>query len=257
MIPELPQELIDQIIDHLHNDEKALYECSLVSHDWLDASRVHKFAKITLGRTKRANVDSYHGVVAAPYIQELTLYDSPSRPIPTSFANVRRLRLVGGVVPGVEDIPSLLPFPMLNELTLIQCKLNDFNHLAHLLHNFPRLSNLTTRLRYTLAAPGEIKDLPIGDGDSCHSFTGSLVIDEARARRVMESGIKMFIHLLPALPGGVHFRSIDIITRRLDVTELNALLKACGSNLETLDLSEAYVFPPSGELTCLCQSSKD
>lgn len=44
----LPQELIDQIIDHLHDDPPALSSCSLVCNAWLPASRHHFFAKITL-----------------------------------------------------------------------------------------------------------------------------------------------------------------------------------------------------------------
>lgn len=44
----LPQELIDQIIDHLHDDPPALSSCALVCNAWLPPSRHHFFAKITL-----------------------------------------------------------------------------------------------------------------------------------------------------------------------------------------------------------------
>lgn len=47
-LPPLPQELIDNIIDHLHNDSVSLLNCALVCRAWLSASRLHLFAKIHL-----------------------------------------------------------------------------------------------------------------------------------------------------------------------------------------------------------------
>lgn len=47
-LPPLPQELIDNIIDHLHNDNISLLNCALVCRAWLSTSRLHLFAKIHL-----------------------------------------------------------------------------------------------------------------------------------------------------------------------------------------------------------------
>ncbi|TFK44090.1 hypothetical protein BDQ12DRAFT_672368 [Crucibulum laeve] len=44
----LPQELVDHIIDHLHDDPVSLSHCSLVCHAWLRTSRLHLFAKVNL-----------------------------------------------------------------------------------------------------------------------------------------------------------------------------------------------------------------
>jgi len=46
--PYLPQELVDYIIDHLHDDRLTLNNCSLVSRAWLPTSRLHLFAKVSL-----------------------------------------------------------------------------------------------------------------------------------------------------------------------------------------------------------------
>ena len=46
--PYLPQELVDHIIDHLHDDRLTLNNCSLVSRAWLPTSRLHLFAKVSL-----------------------------------------------------------------------------------------------------------------------------------------------------------------------------------------------------------------
>lgn len=47
-VPYLPQELVDQILDHLHDDSSTLLNCALVSRTWLPTSRMHLFSKIRL-----------------------------------------------------------------------------------------------------------------------------------------------------------------------------------------------------------------
>ena len=44
----LPQELVDHIIDHLHDNPLALSSCARVCRAWLPTSRLHFFAKISL-----------------------------------------------------------------------------------------------------------------------------------------------------------------------------------------------------------------
>jgi len=53
-IPQLPQELVDHIIDHLHDDPVTLNSCALVCHTWLPTSRLHIFSKISLKVTPAA-----------------------------------------------------------------------------------------------------------------------------------------------------------------------------------------------------------
>ncbi|KAK0225431.1 hypothetical protein IW262DRAFT_1355748 [Armillaria fumosa] len=44
-----PQELIDKILDYLHDSPSALKECSLVSHQFYPRTRVHLFRYINCG----------------------------------------------------------------------------------------------------------------------------------------------------------------------------------------------------------------
>ncbi|GLB45006.1 hypothetical protein LshimejAT787_1900840 [Lyophyllum shimeji] len=53
-IPRLPQELVDHIIDHLHDDPVTLNSCALVCHAWLPTSRLHIFSKVSLKVTPAA-----------------------------------------------------------------------------------------------------------------------------------------------------------------------------------------------------------
>jgi len=48
MNSRLPQEMIDAIIDHLHNDKLTLKACSLVCTTWTHPARLHLFARLTL-----------------------------------------------------------------------------------------------------------------------------------------------------------------------------------------------------------------
>jgi len=80
----LPQELVDSIIDHLHDDPATLHSCALVSSAWLPASRYHIFRRVSIRLVPH---DTSHGGKAnslyriavsspdiAPYIRDLFVY---------------------------------------------------------------------------------------------------------------------------------------------------------------------------------------
>lgn len=46
--PELPQELVDSILEHVHDDLSALYNCSFVSHSWRYSSQTLIFRNLRL-----------------------------------------------------------------------------------------------------------------------------------------------------------------------------------------------------------------
>ena len=56
-IADLPRELLDIIIDHLHSDKISLKACSLVCHAWLDSSRYHLFREIRLVPSRSNHLD--------------------------------------------------------------------------------------------------------------------------------------------------------------------------------------------------------
>ncbi|KAF9650119.1 hypothetical protein BDM02DRAFT_3141572 [Thelephora ganbajun] len=49
---ELPPELVDRIIDFLHDEPKALVACSLVAKSWTGTSRYHRFSSVRLIRNE-------------------------------------------------------------------------------------------------------------------------------------------------------------------------------------------------------------
>lgn len=245
----IAQELVDQIIDHLYDEPQTLSACSLVCRDWLPSCRFHKFSRITLG-TINKGIQKYLEIclVAAPFIKELTLCGSHGDTLRFGdigkCVNVRQLKLIDITVPISWIIPSALPFPKVEELHVLQCKLDNFPHLAHLLCNFPLLASVTTRACHVF-----LHEISTADFPSSPPLTGDLIIDETGGRRPLRMVFEStsFFHLLPTLPGGVQFKSIRLKTSNLPVNRLNVLLKACGSSLESLDISESYIFPTSSE----------
>ncbi|KAF8802719.1 hypothetical protein BYT27DRAFT_7111750 [Phlegmacium glaucopus] len=85
----LPQELVDHIIDHLHDDQLALSNCARVCQAWLPTSRLHFFSKISLKAT------SPHNGPAVPQEQCKRLYAVLIRS-PEIIYNIRELEICEG-----------------------------------------------------------------------------------------------------------------------------------------------------------------
>ncbi|KAF8970631.1 hypothetical protein BDZ97DRAFT_54398 [Flammula alnicola] len=82
---DVPQELIDLFIDHLHDDRKALKSCGLVCKAWLPASRHHLFRSVSLAFVGNSYVGQFipftkllghSSCTFATSIQELEIYAS-------------------------------------------------------------------------------------------------------------------------------------------------------------------------------------
>ncbi|ESK88748.1 hypothetical protein Moror_1265 [Moniliophthora roreri MCA 2997] len=116
----LPQELVDQIIDHLHNDVQSLRSCSTVCRAWLPSSRLHLFSKIRLDIPERQfaeyNVHADRGTPhkacqrlyglllkdpsIIPHIHDLVLVSgSPLGPLAVQDGHYRHLWIVEGTLP--------------------------------------------------------------------------------------------------------------------------------------------------------------
>ncbi|KAH9838524.1 uncharacterized protein C8Q71DRAFT_722679 [Rhodofomes roseus] len=51
-LPELPIEIQEQVLDHLHDDRRALRACSLVCSAWISTARLHLFRVVDLHRAR-------------------------------------------------------------------------------------------------------------------------------------------------------------------------------------------------------------
>jgi hypothetical protein len=101
----LPPELVDSIIDHLHDDPATLHSCALVSSAWLPASRYHIFRRVSIrlnphdtshasGKANslyRIAVSSPH---IAPYIRHLVIYMGDRTVVPYGMTQEKSLPLL-------------------------------------------------------------------------------------------------------------------------------------------------------------------
>ncbi len=63
-IADIPAEILEMVLDFLHDDTSTLYASSLVARDWLFATRYHTFSRVILSETpqcrRRLPKDNVH-----------------------------------------------------------------------------------------------------------------------------------------------------------------------------------------------------
>ncbi|KAI0792708.1 hypothetical protein C8Q75DRAFT_577896 [Abortiporus biennis] len=158
---ELPQELIDLIIDNLRHDPLTLRACTLTCHAWLHRSRRHLHSRVRIGEYF-INLERYSSPHVAHYVRELELYMVVSgrarQRVTTNavwemisrFPNVRSLTIRDLEVPRLsstklEILQTLCK--QLQSLTLINVEFEDaddfmlfMSHCEQLIHlHIPRM----------------------------------------------------------------------------------------------------------------------
>ncbi|THH31879.1 hypothetical protein EUX98_g2334 [Antrodiella citrinella] len=71
--PDVPQEIVDLIIDNLQDDPLALRACALTAHNWVHRSRRHLHSRVRIGEYY-VNMKRYNSRSVAQYVKELDLY---------------------------------------------------------------------------------------------------------------------------------------------------------------------------------------
>lgn len=75
MLPQIPPELHDRIIDHLHDDDFALAACGLANRIWLPSVRYHRFGSTRISVPKVAQFSDLleNSPEIGTYVHDLTL----------------------------------------------------------------------------------------------------------------------------------------------------------------------------------------
>lgn len=227
---QFPQELIDMVIDHLHDNKPALSSCSLTCSNWLPSSRLHKFYSLTF-----SNFDSLSGCPAATdsiknlcvgadyctYRARLTL-DALS--IKAEYTNLHHLILRHVVIAG-EDV-TFLPaaFPQLRHFSISSSTVEDNNQLIRLLCQFPLLESLDLAVNLLRS------DQPANSSSRMPPLNGSFSITE----NVAGAGHST-LEAMIASPLAIDFKSIKLDT--IDsVFTINALLRKRAAAVEHVEI---------------------
>jgi hypothetical protein len=251
----LPAEILDHIVDHLHDARDALKNCSLVSKSWIPRTRKRLFANIAFRSTQSLESwkETFPDPSTSPAHYAKTLFvgcphvvthaDAEEGGWITGFSRAVRLEVTSCTKypdpPGI----SLVPFhgfsPVVKYLRVAVPVISSLQ-IFGLILSFPLLDDLTVVTRYE--APADNGDSPQEDEASTAvqpssppMFTGSLVL-------LLGIGTKQFIRRLLSLPGGIHFRKLTLTwLDEEDLPLVTALVEGCSHTLESLYIKDSHI----------------
>ena len=247
--PHLPVEMLNLIIDHLHDTTHALRNCCLISKSWVPRARNHLFADIKFPTTNilRSWKDMFPDPSISPahYAKTLsvgnlriaTVTDVEAGGWIKGFSRIIHLRL-GRLDFGDWSVISLIPFhglsPVIKSLH-ITVPHPPSSCIFDLILSFPLLEDLVVAVDRMLVengnGPGEVEMPPAAQPLSPPTFTGSLDL-------YLEGGMKPFAHCLLSLSGGIHFQKLALTwLHEEDPLMTTRLVEECSHALESLNIT--------------------
>ena len=238
MSSSLPPEILDLIIDHLHDEPTTLRACCLVCKPWVPRTRIHLFDRVrfsssrpTLKLWMEAFPDPFNS--PARYTRTLLLADfevvtvaiSDARPWIHSFNHIVNLRVM--TVDGGDHRLSFSQLrglsPTLKSLHLL-CSFAPLPEILDCVCSFPLLEDLSL-----------CSVLPRVEGNvdkwntppTSPKFTGSLILG-CKNRDIARE--------LLGLPGGLHFSEIIVVCPIEEGNLIKELVSACSDTLKSLTI---------------------
>ena len=155
--PHLPVEILDDIVDHLHDTQDALKNCCLVSKSWIPRTRKHLFANVNLLTTKRlrswketcldpsTSPGYYTKTLSVNSSEVVTVADAGAGWI-AGFSHVMHLEVGSSVYPAF-----FVPFhgfsPVMKSLRVTISSLFS-PHIFNLILSFPLLQDLAVTIHH-------------------------------------------------------------------------------------------------------------
>ena len=237
MSRSLPPEILDLIVDQLHDEPTTLKVCCLVSKSWIPRIRRHLFAHVDFSPPKNT-FESWMRIFPDPsnspahHTRYLSILDLPTS-IPTGMDVGSWIHTFRNVVqfdfercPGIDFI-SLAPFfgfsLAVRSLYMTSTSFEVFDIVC----SFPLLEDL-----------GLIDLFPKGDTFGRNApltspkLTGSL---DLRARGEIRSVIRRLLNF----PDGLRFADIWVRCLSEDFGSVTDLVSGCSSTLESLNIDRS------------------
>ena len=262
--PDLPVELLDHIVDLLHDTDYELKSCCLVSKSWIPRTRRHLFAHVLFRDAK--DLQSWKTTFPDPFTSPAYYTRNLSiRFCPVAVAAggeeggwiqtfSRAVRFEIGTLS--EPATFLLPFhrfsPALKSLHLVFTALPSalvFDFVS----SFPLLEDLSVFTRDSASLGGGVDGkLSIAQSSSPPPFTGTL-------RLCLKMGMNPIASRLLSLQKGLHFKKLDLVWfSREDSMSGAALVERCSPTLQFLLIGVGITCTSSwhpysrGRLTFVC-----
>jgi hypothetical protein len=243
----LPPEILDHIVEHLHDEPTILKTCCLVSKSWLPRTRKHLFAFVKFSNGK-SHIELWKKAFPDPS-------NSPASYTRALF--VRGLLTITATDVGVGG--WIHHFHRLVDLSLNTFGYEDRQVSLVPLHGLsPILESLT--ISHIHIPPSEVFGLvcsfPLLEDLALHSLTDGCHVDRWEAPRTSPkltgsldlgspTGIRFVTRQLCELPNGLHFREIVVACPDEDVGSTTDLVSRCSDTLESISVSPCLtcVFP--------------
>ena len=248
--PNLPPEMLDHVVNFLHDDIEALRRCCLVSKSWVPRARKHLFAVVQFGSSD--DIDAWKKIFSDPpnspahhtrilsisHFDVVTAEDAAEGGWIPTFSRVAYLDLDHGpltplTVPSGISLAPFHNFSLALKTLRVTCFLLRPPRVIDLIRSFPLLEDLTL-IGHDPKIDDNERDGPHTDVPSSASpkLTGTLKL-------FLFGGVAVTLRQLLDLPNGVHFRSIELSwCEEKDFRYLVELMVACSGTLE--DLSVTY-----------------
>ena len=247
--PHLPAEILDHVVDHLHDTQDALRNCCLVSGSWIPRTRKHLFANVNFPTAKRLQSwkETFPEPSTSPAHYTSTLIIKCSHVVTAADTEadgwIRGFSRVVHLEVGTRrinlDLDLFVPFhgfsPAIKSLRVTVPVLPSLQ-IFNLISSFPRLENLGVIIScddWTDNDGGSEEDemLTAIQLSSPSMFTGLL---ELR----LGGGTKSLTRGLSSLPGGIHFRAFAWTwSNGKDLPLMMMLAERCSHTLESLDIT--------------------
>ena len=237
--PDLPPEILDYIIDLLHDHPEALRRCCLASKSWVSRTRKHLFVDVKfrsdneLDSWKKTfpdpmNSPAYH---ARTLTVECNPGDTEGSSWVESFSRVERLVVDCTWVTFDIACIILVPFhklaPSLKSI-LVTSFLLPCSQIFDLIHSLLVLEDLTLICDDVLNPSGLNK--PPTVTSTPPALTGALEL-------FVFDGLARILRPLLNLPGGLRFRRLELAwCSEPDLSLVMELMTACSNTLEWLDI---------------------
>ena len=244
--PSLPPEILDYIVDLLHDDPEVLRKCCLASKSWILRTRKHLFACIKFPTPKilQSWKKAFPDPLNSPAYHTHTLTYYPSAVDVTAvdwiqgFSHVVHLEVIGRGKLTTQTVASFILFhgfsPVIKSLRAGFVTL-PASQVFDLILSFPLLENL-----FVVTYFGALVD--DGDGSGVLStafqpsnppplFTGTLDLS-------MRGGMEPITHRLLSSPGGIHFQRLNLkLFHERDLFSTIPLLEGCSYTLKYLSIT--------------------
>jgi len=250
--PYLPPEILDYIVDLLHDNPNALKDCCLLSKSWIPRTRKHLFAEV--GLLTERHLESWKKRFSDPSTspahfakslrvgcaRAITAADAEAGSWLRSFAHIVHLEVETPTMRPTDPPISLVPFHGFSHtIKSLRVKSVDLPPLQifDLILSSPLLEDLIVADYRTLVDGGDGSNGPptFFQPSNPPVFTGSLELP-------LDKGMKPITgRLLSMIPGGIHFRKLVLKWHcREDLFSTMVLVGECCHTLESLDVTCAF-----------------